>query len=298
MNATIRVGIALASAFLGGVGAEMAAAQTTAARVILDMDPARPGFQNRVKIRPNQTQVPMAVYIVGGAPQQMVWGIGYLGGLDRGIAVGHVPGQPTHGVLTGLSGGAGQPVMAGGSGYAGPGGFQKVFVGPEVQYVEYGPGPSPLPLNPTQPVFTVTANLAGPMPGDRFDLYIADAVRIWRGEGGAFSTTSAFSLDTGGDAVLDATPTLVGQDGDAGTPVPPGAFLVDYIDGPLPSGPAQIEVLPCIADYDASGAVAPADIFAFVSDWFALAPRSDSDADGVVTVADIFDYIAHFFAGC
>jgi len=52
----------------------------------------------------------------------------------------------------------------------------------------------------------------------------------------------------------------------------------------------------CAADYDGSGIVAVADIFAFLSAWFA--GDADFDGSGTTEVVDIFDFLAAWFRGC
>jgi len=53
---------------------------------------------------------------------------------------------------------------------------------------------------------------------------------------------------------------------------------------------------PCPADHDASGTLDAADIFAFLSDWFA--GDADFDLSGQTEVPDIFVYLSAWFAGC
>jgi len=54
----------------------------------------------------------------------------------------------------------------------------------------------------------------------------------------------------------------------------------------------------CPVDFDCSGIRDVADIFAFLSAWFAADPRSDFNASGVRDVADIFAFLSAWFAGC
>src|SRR5690606_22712267 len=62
-------------------------------------------------------------------------------------------------------------------------------------------------------------------------------VTVWRGgEGGAFSPAMAEPLTTGGDSIPDSTHSFFGIDPDTPVPVPPAAFLVDYVDGGGPGG--------------------------------------------------------------
>lgn len=54
----------------------------------------------------------------------------------------------------------------------------------------------------------------------------------------------------------------------------------------------------CRADFDGSGSLAPADIFAFLNAWFSGAISADYDNSGALSVQDIFDFINGWFAGC
>lgn len=54
----------------------------------------------------------------------------------------------------------------------------------------------------------------------------------------------------------------------------------------------------CDADMDNSGTLAVADIFSFISAWFAGDPRSDFDHSGTTEVSDVFTFLAAWFAGC
>lgn len=54
----------------------------------------------------------------------------------------------------------------------------------------------------------------------------------------------------------------------------------------------------CRADFDQSGSLAVADIFTYLSAWFAGDPRTDFDGAGGIQVADIFAFLSAWFAGC
>ncbi len=56
--------------------------------------------------------------------------------------------------------------------------------------------------------------------------------------------------------------------------------------------------LPCVSDFDGSGEVTVADIFAYLSAWFASDGRADVDANGYTDVPDIFQFLAFWFGGC
>jgi len=56
----------------------------------------------------------------------------------------------------------------------------------------------------------------------------------------------------------------------------------------------------CYADFNKSGTKDVADIFAFLSAWFANSPFSDVGGDGTGTrdVSDIFQFLSAWFVGC
>ena len=59
-----------------------------------------------------------------------------------------------------------------------------------------------------------------------------------------------------------------------------------------------VQACTCPADFDGSGVRDVADIFAFLSAWFANAPSSDFNSSGTRDVADIFAFLSAWFAGC
>lgn len=56
------------------------------------------------------------------------------------------------------------------------------------------------------------------------------------------------------------------------------------------------DALPCAPDWDDSGDVDSADLFAFLADFFAL--DADFNDDGATDSQDFFDFLNGFFAGC
>ncbi|MBX3403301.1 MAG: hypothetical protein KF699_07820 [Phycisphaeraceae bacterium] len=54
----------------------------------------------------------------------------------------------------------------------------------------------------------------------------------------------------------------------------------------------------CVANFDGVDGVTPADIFAFLSAWFAADSRADIDGDGQVLTADIGLFLSLWFNGC
>ena len=63
-------------------------------------------------------------------------------------------------------------------------------------------------------------------------------------------------------------------------------------------GAFEVQLILCRANYDADAVLTTSDLFLFLTDFFAEAPRADFNADGVVTSSDVFDYIAAFLTGC
>ena len=275
----------------------------TIIQVVLDMDAGRPGFQSNLNVRPTTTVVyGVAVYVLDPAQQSCLWGIGYLGGIDRGIALGHMPDNANHGAVEGFAAHLGMPIVADNFAVVfGPPGLDPGFVGPEVQYVEGGAEqPAAIPAVPAAPLFTVDITLAGTEAGDVFDVYLLDMVVVWtEGIAGAFSTQGQLSLDSGGDAVADGTLTIHGVDPDPPLPVPPATFLVDYIDGPPEGGPATITVLP-LGDLDGDGIVGIIDFLELLAAWGpcpAPCPPScsaDLDDDCSVGITDLLTLLANW----
>jgi hypothetical protein len=54
----------------------------------------------------------------------------------------------------------------------------------------------------------------------------------------------------------------------------------------------------CNADFNADGVSNSADLFDFLTAFFAGAPNADFNADGMVNSTDFFDFLTAFFAGC
>ncbi len=209
-------------------------------KVIIDMNPDVPGFQSSITVPPGDRMVrKIGVYIFDPNGSNSIYGIGYLGGLDRGIAFGYSPTN-THpqGRVDALIAHVGAPVNRGNTPMVLQPPMDKGFSGPEVQYLEFGAAqPALIAQVPVKPIFTVDVVLHNACVGDRFTFQLMDFVRVWSGgSAGAFSTQSPMSLDTGGDVVLDGTLGIYGLDADAAIPVPPAAFYVDFVD----RGPQQI----------------------------------------------------------
>lgn len=287
-------------ALLGPAGAAMPCLADV--HVVLDLDPTTPGFQSTLAVQPSATAVNgVAVYVVDTAGPNSIWGIGYLGGIDRGIALGHMPDNANHGTVAGFSGHVGAPIVAGNFAlvYESPG-LDPGFIGPEVQYVEGGvERPGTIPATAGTPLFTVDITLSDTQAGDVFDLYLLDMVVVWSGgQGGAFSTQGPLTLDSGGDAVPDGTLTIYGLDPDTPLPAPPAAFAVDYIDGPAGGGPATIRVVP-LGDLDGDGIVGIVDFLNLLAAWGPCAgcPPScaaDLDGDCAVGINDLLLLLANW----
>lgn len=221
-------------------------------QVVLDLNPNRPGCQAFLYVRPSTRRVEeLAVYVFDPRGGRTVWGVGYLGGLDRGISIGHAPAERAVGRLTAMEGRAVSPLVPGNDGFVFAA-MDPLFEGPEVQYIEYGRAPAPgaFPSSPDQPLLTIDLTLSGAALGDVFPVFVADRVSHWQqGVHGAFSRAQPMSLESGGDAVPDETDTLYGPDADVPVPAPPAAYSVDYVDGP---GGAKI-VVANLGDADFDG---------------------------------------------
>jgi len=203
--------------------------------VAVDLDASRPGIQTTMTVPPGTTRIEdVTVWISDPNGAAVIRSIGHVGGLNRGLSFGHVPDGANAGTVTALTGVTVDPVVAGHTAFLN-GGFQPMFTGPEVQYFETG-APGAIPVNPTGPVMSIDIDLEGAVEGDVFSFHLGDMTAAWLEsgdlfDGGAFSTTDEDSLDAGGDAVPDGTPSLLGIDSDVPVSSPPAPFLVDYIDG-------------------------------------------------------------------
>lgn len=214
-------------------------------KVVVDMDAATPGCQSTVTVPEGTTMVrDVAVYVFSPSGGHALWAIGYLGGLDRGIAFGHAPNNVDHqGTVAALTPASGTAVHPQNTPWVFAA-MDKGLAGPEVHYVEFGASQSAtINTAPGEPIFRVDIELSGAVAGDVFRFHVADFVSLWtNGENGAFSTLGPMTLDSGGDAVADGTQTLYGVDADVAVALPPAAFQVDYIDGMAGGGGATIHV--------------------------------------------------------
>jgi hypothetical protein len=59
-----------------------------------------------------------------------------------------------------------------------------------------------------------------------------------------------------------------------------------------------IRISICAPDFNRDGRLTVADIFDFLSAWFAATPRADYNRAGGITVQDIFDFLDAWFVGC
>ena len=271
--------------------------------VSLDMDPARPGIQSVVYVPPGASVVPIAVYIYDPEGTRSLQSIGYVGALDRGVSLGHIPRAGNQGQVTSLTPLAGTPVNPSNTGSAFPA-QDPGFAGAEVQYIEYNAAaPALIAATPANPVFRVDVHLSGAASGDVFPFAVMDFVSVWRGgTGGAFTTGPGRFLDTGGDVTPDGTQGLFAVDPDHPVPVPPGAFEVDYIDGG--NQPARIIVGGCYANCDGSTAPPVLNVGDYVCFINAFAAGDlYANCDGSTTpprlnVNDFVCFASQFAAGC
>lgn len=131
--------------------------------------------------------------------------------------------------------------------------------------------------------------------GDRifFTAYTPDnGVELWTSDGTPTGTILLFEIITGPSSANISQVTRAGGRLYFLATVPPNGTALwsfDHVGG---------RGLYCPADYDRTGSLAAVDIFAFLSDWFALSPRSDFNGDGGTSVQDVFDFLNAWFAGC
>jgi len=80
------------------------------------------------------------------------------------------------------------------------------------------------------------------------------------------------------------------------------SFVVDFGNGIVIDEAALTVQLQngaqCAADFNQNGSVDVADIFAFLSAWFAQSPTADTNGNGQVQVDDIFAFLSAWFEGC
>lgn len=276
-----------------------------AVKVVLDMDANKPGCQSEIQIRAvDNVTVRVSVYIFDPRGQAQIWDIGYLGGLDRGISFGHVPRYGNAGSVATLTGVLGQPVHPANTGMIlqAPA-LDPMFTGPEIQYIEVSSvpaKPAPISAQGADAVFYVDITIANGRPRDSFRFFLGDLVALWMPGQGSFSTQGRLSLDTGGDADADLTETVAGLDADAGVPVPPAAYRVDFIDGP---GGATIK-LGCglFGDVNADNVVDLLDIFCVLDGFRGVYDRCTfrsmdhwpCEGDDVIDLGDIISVLDAF----
>ena len=117
-----QIALALAAAAMPAVAGTV--------RVVVDMDSTRPGIQSTVDVPPGTTVIPgVAVYIYDPQGGAAMMSIGYIGGIDRGIAFGHMMSNQNVGTVTSLTAHQGSPVIPGNNGFPEPG-FDPAFNGP------------------------------------------------------------------------------------------------------------------------------------------------------------------------
>lgn len=110
-----------------------------------------------------------------------------------------------------------------------------------------------------------------------------------------------FDLSSGSTLVCcrGVTCTTVPSAGACTAPAGVGVRLLPISVGSC-TGQAASNTGCCYADFNKSGVKDVADIFAFLSAWFANSPFSDVGGDGTGTrdVSDIFQFLSAWFAGC
>jgi hypothetical protein len=216
--------------------------------VEVDLDGSEPGIQTVLTVAAGTRWIrDVTIWIRDPTASAQVHSIGYLGGLNRGLAFGHMPSTPNIGTVEGIAVTAAAPVVSGHDVTINSG-IEPLFEGPEIQYFEFGDFgelAGGIPTDPVTPIVSLDIELAAVRAGDVFRFYLGDKTAEWisgqsGNSGGAFSTASLNTLESGGDACPDGTQTSTGVDTDIAAPVPPGLFLVDYRDG----GGAEVRIVP------------------------------------------------------
>ena len=99
----------------------------------------------------------------------------------------------------------------------------------------------------------------------------------------------------------DGTLTTAGVDADQPVPVPPGAYRVDFVDGPTGGGPATLRIT-WPGDLDGDSAVQLADLATLLAHFGAAQGVSyadgDINSDGAVTLDDLATLLAFFGRSC
>jgi len=80
----------------------------------------------------------------------------------------------------------------------------------------------------------------------------------------------------------------------------PAGVGIRLVTGSSCTGQSAINAGCCYADFNKSGVKDVADIFAFLSAWFANSSFADVGGDGTGTrdVSDIFQFLSAWFVGC
>jgi hypothetical protein len=275
--------------------------------VVVDMDPNTPGFQSSVSVTACTDVVQgIAIHIHGPPRTHEVWSIGYFGGIDRGIAFGHMVNNANAGEVIDITASTGTPVNPGNTPWVTPG-FIPVFDGGEIHYLEVGASaPALVSPPPTPPVCTVTVALGNAHPGDQFRFFLLDYVTVWSGgTNGAFSVSGPVNtLDAGGDYEPDQTLTTMGFDPDKFIPSPPAPFIVDYIDGlDNIGGGAVIYILPKPGDITGDNVTSVPDLLEVINHWGRCpSPNlggecpADLDGDDQIGVGDLLIVINNWGA--
>lgn len=114
--------------------------------VAVDLDPNAPGFQTDITVEPGTQVIPrVTIWIYHPTATANLYDIGYVGGLNRGIAFGHTPDEALNtGEVVAVTATAVEPVIPGHTAFVNNG-IEKMFAGAELQYFEYGSTPGVIP---------------------------------------------------------------------------------------------------------------------------------------------------------
>jgi len=144
--------------------------------------------------------------------------------------------------------------------------------------------------DPYAPTFQVT-------PGTTYFIAIADEGTIIDDEGGSYTLSVNFAPDA--VVCCRGVTCAVIAAADCTAPAGVGVRILPASTTTC-AGQSAINAGCCYADFNKSGVKDVADIFAFLSAWFANSPFSDVGGDGTGTrdVSDIFQFLSAWFVGC
>jgi len=144
------------------------------------------------------------------------------------------------------------------------------------------------------------ASIIAPVALTQGQVYLVRLAAWGGGIGGGYTITATGTPVTASVVCCRGVTCVVVADAAACTA--PAGVGVRVLGGSITdcSGQSATNAGCCYADFNKSGVKDVADIFAFLSAWFASSPFSDVGGDGTGTrdVSDIFQFLSAWFVGC